>query len=81
MSTAEIVLDELVKITGTEEVRGNLDLAIFEDDILDSLGSVELIVALGDIFHIDLSPAQVDRTMWATPRRIIADIENRLKPQ
>ena len=80
MPTAEIILDELVKITGTEEVRSNLDLALFEDDILDSLGSVELIVALGELFHIEISPAQVDRQMWATPRRIIADIENRMKP-
>ena len=80
MSTADIIMDELVKITGTEEVRSNLDLALFEDDVLDSLGSVELIVALGDIFHIEISPAQVDRKMWATPRSIIADIENRMKP-
>jgi len=38
MPTAEIILDELVKITGTEEVRSNLDLALFEDDVLDSIG-------------------------------------------
>jgi len=80
MSTTDIILDELVKITGTEEVRSNLDLALFEDDILDSLGSVELIVALGEKFRIEISPAQVDRKMWATPRRIIADIENRIRP-
>ncbi len=79
MSTNEIVLAELAKITETEEVRQNLDLALFDEDVLDSLGMVELIVALGEIFHLDISPAQVDRQMWATPRKIITDIETRLK--
>ena len=79
MQAADIVLDELVKITGTEEVRTNLELALFEENILDSLGVVELIVALGETLNINITPAQVDRKMWATPGKIIADIENRMK--
>jgi D-alanine--poly(phosphoribitol) ligase subunit 2 len=78
MSTQDIVLDELVKISEMEEVRQDLDLALFDEDILDSLGMVELIVALGEVFHLDITPAQVDRKMWATPRKIIADIETRM---
>jgi D-alanine--poly(phosphoribitol) ligase subunit 2 len=78
MSTAEIVLDELVRITGTDEVRNQLDLALFEEQMLDSLGAIELIVALGDLFHIELTPATVDRKTWATPRKIIADIQARI---
>jgi D-alanine--poly(phosphoribitol) ligase subunit 2 len=79
MSTSAIVLDELARITESEEVRQNLDLELFDEAVLDSLGMVELIVALGELFHLDISPAQVDRKMWATPRKIIADIETRLE--
>ena len=79
MSTSDIVLAELAKITETDDVRQNLDLALFDEAVLDSLGMVELIVALGELFHLDISPAQVDRQMWATPRKIIADIETRLE--
>jgi D-alanine--poly(phosphoribitol) ligase subunit 2 len=79
MSANDIVLDELAKITETDDVRENLDLELFDEAVLDSLGMVELIVALGEKFHLDISPAQVDRKMWATPRKIIADIETRLK--
>ena len=79
MTTQEIILDELEKVTGTDEVRKNLDLALFDEQILDSLGTVELIVSLGDMFHIDLTPGMVDRKMWATPRKIISDIESRIK--
>ena len=81
MTTQEIILDELEKVTGTDEVRKNLDLALFDEQILDSLGTVELIVSLGDMFHIDLTPGMVDRKMWATPRKIISDIESRIKAQ
>lgn len=80
MDTVGTVLDELARITGTDEVRKNLDLALFDEDVLDSLGAVELVVALGEAFHLDLSPAQVDRKTWATPRAIIADIEKRIQP-
>jgi D-alanine--poly(phosphoribitol) ligase subunit 2 len=77
MSIQDVVLNELAKISETEEVRQNLDLALFDEGVLDSLGMVELIVALGEIFHLEISPAQVDRKMWATPRKIVADIEAR----
>ncbi len=79
MSITELVLDELAKTTGNEEVRQNLDLALYDDDVLDSLATVELIVAFGDTLQIDLTPAQVDRQMWATPRKIIADLEARTR--
>jgi len=81
MSINDIILDELVIITESEDARQNLDLALFDEDVLDSLGMVELIVALGEIFHLEISPAQIDRKMWATPRMIIADIETRMKSQ
>ncbi|MGD0709308.1 MAG: D-alanine--poly(phosphoribitol) ligase subunit DltC [Anaerolineaceae bacterium] len=79
MSVSDVVLDQLAQITGDEEVKQNLDLRLFEENILDSLGMVELIVALGETLNLQISPAQIDRQMWATPRKIIADIEARLQ--
>ncbi len=78
MSITELVLDELAKTSGNEEVRKNLDLALYDNNILDSLATVELVVAFGDTLQINLTPAQVDRKMWATPRKIIADLESRM---
>ncbi len=79
MSITELVLDELVKATGNDEVRHNLDLALFDEGLLDSLATVELVVAFGDTLQINLTPAQIDRRMWATPRKIIADLEVRTR--
>ena len=75
MTTADVVLSELERITGTDQVRKDLDLALFDEDVLDSLGTVELIVALGERLGINIYPAQINRQQWASPRKIIAFVE------
>ncbi len=77
VTTADRVLAELEQITGTDQVKKDLDLALFDEDILDSLGTVELMVALSENFGIEISPAEIDRAMWSTPRKIITYIENK----
>jgi len=78
-TVTDTVLSNLEAITGTDEVRRNPDIDLFGEKILDSFGTVELIVALSDELGIELSPGQVDRQSWATPRKIIADMEERLR--
>ena len=73
------VLDVLEQITGTDQVRRDPDLALFEQNILDSLGLVELIVALSDAFGVEISPAEIERSEWATPRQIIVFMEKRVR--
>ena len=79
MSVSDIVLNELEKVAGTDQVRKDLNLDLFGEKILDSFGTVELIVALSDSLGIDVSPGEIDRELWATPRRIIAYFEERKK--
>ena len=70
----------LEHVTGTDQVRRNPDLALFDLDILDSLGTVELIVALSEKFGVEISPAEIERQQWASPRKIIAYMEERVGP-
>jgi D-alanine--poly(phosphoribitol) ligase subunit 2 len=77
-SVAEHVLSAVETVVRTSELRRNLDLELFELDLLDSLGIVELMVALLERLGLDLSPAEIDRAEWATPRLIIAFVEQRL---
>jgi D-alanine--poly(phosphoribitol) ligase subunit 2 len=79
MSPKVIVLQELEKITGTDQVSLDLDLPLFDEDLLDSLGMMELIVALTEQLGISLSPAEIDRQQWSTPRKIIAYLETKVK--
>jgi D-alanine--poly(phosphoribitol) ligase subunit 2 len=77
-AVADQVLSALEAVTRTEEVRRNLDLDVFELDLLDSLGMVELLVLLSERLGVELSPSEVDRTQWATPRGIVAHCEARV---
>ncbi len=79
MSISETVLKELEKVTGTDQVRKDLNLDLFDEKILNSFGTVELIVALSDSLGIVISPGEIDRELWATPQKIIAYFEERTK--
>ena len=59
MSVSETVLKELEKYTGTDQVRKDLNIDLFGDKLLDSLASVELVIALSEDFGLDLSPGEI----------------------
>ena len=79
MSISETVLNELEKVTGTDQVHKDLNLDLFGEKILDSFGTVELIVALSDSLGLEISPGEIDRELWATPQKIVAYFEERIK--
>ncbi len=79
LSTADRVLNRLASITNTDEVKRNLDLELFEAGVVDSLAAVQLMVALSEEFDTEISPAEVEREEWATPRKIIAYMEKRIQ--
>jgi len=78
MSVAEKVLGLLASIADTDEVRENPDLPLYDLAVLDSLKTVELMVALSEEFGVEISPAEFERDQWATPRRIVAYMESRV---
>jgi D-alanine--poly(phosphoribitol) ligase subunit 2 len=71
MTVSDVVLDELERLTGTDQVRKNPEIDLFGSRLLDSLGAVELTIALGEKFGLELSPSDIDREMWATPQKIV----------
>ncbi len=77
-STGDRVLALLAEITGIPEVRRDLDLRLYDQHILDSMTTVDLIVGLSDQFGLEISPTEFDREQWGTPRLIVASIEARL---
>ena len=80
MSTADRVLALLAQIAETDEVLQDPGLELFANDILDSMKTVELMVALSEAFGVAISPAGFERAQWATPRRIVAYMESRVGP-
>jgi D-alanine--poly(phosphoribitol) ligase subunit 2 len=77
-STANQILDVLASVAETDEVRTQPDLALYDLQVLDSMKTVELIVALGREVGVEVSPAEFDREAWATPRKLVEDVQRRL---
>jgi D-alanine--poly(phosphoribitol) ligase subunit 2 len=74
----DLILDVLAAVAETDEVRTNPDLALYDLQILDSMKTVELIVAIGSDVGVEVSPAEFEREAWATPAKFVADILRRL---
>jgi len=77
-SLSDKVLQVLASVAETDEVRVNLDLPLYDYHLLDSIKTVELIVMIEEEFGLRVSPAEFERESWASPRKIIADIQHRL---
>jgi D-alanine--poly(phosphoribitol) ligase subunit 2 len=73
----EKALKLLESVTETDEVRSNLELRLYECQVLDSIKTVELMVRIEEEFGLKISPAEFERENWATPDKIIADLESR----
>jgi D-alanine--poly(phosphoribitol) ligase subunit 2 len=78
IATSEQILDVLARVAEADEVRSNPDLALYDLQVLDSMKTVELIVELGQETGVEISPAEFDREAWATPRKLVEDVQRRL---
>ena len=68
----EKILDILETICEDEVVKEELDMNLFEEDLLDSLSFVELLVEIEEQLGIVISPSDVKRADMDTPNKIIA---------
>jgi D-alanine--poly(phosphoribitol) ligase subunit 2 len=79
VETTDKIMDVLAGVAETDEVRSNPELALYDLQILDSMKTVELMVALSNEVGVDISPAEFERESWATPRKFVADVLGRIK--
>jgi len=66
----ELIYNILEEITG-EDLHEESNVNLFDNERLDSLGIIELIVAIEDKFNIILDPAIVERKDIETPNKLI----------
>ena len=75
----EKVLELVASVAETDEVCTNLELPLYECQLLDSIKTVELMIGIEEEFGLKISPAEFERENWATPSKIIADLERRMQ--
>lgn len=75
MDTKTEVLNILNNLTG-EDLSENMDSNLFEDGLLDSMASVQMLLSLQEKFGIDVPVSEFNRAEWDTPNKIIAKVES-----
>ena len=75
MSVKEEVIDILNTITG-EDVSDKMDENLFDDGLLDSMATVELLLDLEIKFDIQAPVSEFNRDEWDTPNKVVAKVES-----
>lgn len=73
----ERLLDIIVDVCDDEIVREDLDMDLFEEDVLDSLGLVELLLAIEDDFGVTISPTEYEKKDLSTVNKILFILEEK----
>lgn len=58
-----------------EDFSDNLDENLYDSALLDSMGTVQLLLELQDELGISAPVSEFDRNEWDTPAKIIAKVE------
>ena len=74
----EKVLAMLGELCDDAIVREDLDTELYETGLIDSLAFTELLVQIEDDFGVVISPSELERSEFDTPRKIIAQIQSRM---
>lgn len=75
MNIEESVLNMLEEITGTDEVKDNKEIDLFEEGLMDSLATVQLLVEIEGQLGIQVPVSEFDREQWKTPNKIIEQVK------
>ncbi|MFT8318905.1 MAG: D-alanine--poly(phosphoribitol) ligase subunit DltC [Sporolactobacillus sp.] len=71
------VLSILAEACESDEVKANPDLRIFDEGLLDSFGTISLVVEFENQLGIQVPISEFNRDEWATPNMIIQKLAER----
>ena len=72
------IIDLIIEITDEAEIGDYRDDDLFEEEVLDSLGAIELLVSLKEEFGVSIAPTALDRSEMNTVNKIIERVRERL---
>ena len=72
------IVDLIIDITGEDEIGDYRDDDLFEEEVLDSLGAIELLVRIKEQFGVSIAPTELEREEMNTVNKIIARVQERL---
>ena len=72
------IIELLVDLTGEDELGEYRDVDLFEEEVLDSLGAIEVLVALKQQFGVSIAPTELEREEMNTVNKIVDRVRERL---
>ena len=62
----EKVLNILIEVTGNDDISDERDTDLFEAGLLDSLGIIEVLLKIEEVFGLRLQPTDLEKKDMAT---------------
>ncbi|APB31790.1 D-alanine--poly(phosphoribitol) ligase subunit DltC [Vagococcus teuberi] len=75
MNVKETILNILEDLTGTD-FSDQMTVDLYEEGILDSMATVQMLVEVDGQLGITVPVSEYERSEWATPEQIIAQVES-----
>ena len=73
----ETVIEIFEDVLGTAEIREDLDLNLFETELLDSLAIIEVLLEIENRLGIELQPTDLERKDMSTVNNLVKFLETR----
>lgn len=74
----EKVLNILIEVTGNDDICDEKDTDLFEAGLLDSLGIIEVLLKIEEVFGIKLQPTDLEKKDMATVNNLVSFLSNKI---
>ena len=78
MDIRESVIEIFEEVLGSDEIRDNQDLDMFENEMLDSLAIIEILLGIEDKLDLSLQPTDLERKDMATVNNLVDFLKDRI---
>ena len=78
MDIRESVIEIFEEVLGSDEIRDNQDLDMFENEMLDSLAIIEVLLGIEDKLDLSLQPTDLERKDMATVNHLVDFLKDRI---
>lgn len=74
----EKVLGILIDVIGNDDIAEEKDIDLFEAGLLDSLGIIEVLLKIEEVFGLRLQPTDLEKKDMATVNSLIEFLDSKL---
>ena len=78
MDIRESVIEIFEEVLGSDEIRDNQDLDMFENEMLDSLAIIEVLLGIEDKLDLSLQPTDLERKDMAPVNNLVDFLKDRI---